>query len=253
MFLSSSSLNPGTSTMKTCPPSVPNSNSSPEEWANTAVTLVTLGGALRRRWGGTWALLVEWWAAAFKKHGYVPIYRICKTGISMQCLEYGLVMAFWPNNWAPPGTRSEFKTIKINNNQNCFGHVVDNFLWSLDIDTFWVITKVPGSFGLQNLNLELEFWLNCRSKFKILKNKYPQLKRVNGKRKCLWVPVYFTQVVLWAWSVLSPEALTVPCGLLKSTCVDCCHPAKSPVQPKCKPQFSQYTPRKITWKMLRGG
>lgn len=49
MFLSSSSLKPGTSTMKTCPPSVPNSSSSPEEWASTAVTLVTLGRALRCR------------------------------------------------------------------------------------------------------------------------------------------------------------------------------------------------------------
>lgn len=46
MLFSSSSLKPGTSTTNTCPPSVPSSSSSPDECARTAVTRVTLGGAL---------------------------------------------------------------------------------------------------------------------------------------------------------------------------------------------------------------
>lgn len=51
MLFSSSSLKPGTSTTNTCPPSVPSSSSSPDECARTAVTRVTLGGALSHHKG----------------------------------------------------------------------------------------------------------------------------------------------------------------------------------------------------------
>lgn len=66
-----------------------------------------------------------------------------------------------------------------------------------------------------------------------LKRFLPRNRSREGE-VCKSVSTCFTQEVQWEWSVLFPEVQRVPYGLLKSTCVDCYHPAESPVQPKHK-------------------